>query len=87
MKTIILYENFLVLSPSEDHFEVVKSEGSFILDSNGKKYIDFLMGWCVGNFGWDNVEIKNAINNLETPDYVYPNLLYRPWGELAKLLV
>jgi adenosylmethionine-8-amino-7-oxononanoate aminotransferase len=85
METNALYKNFFGRNPSKDDFEIVKSEGSFILDSNGKQYIDFLMGWCVGNFGWDNLEIKNAMSN-DTPDYVYPNLLYRPWGELAKLL-
>lgn len=81
-----LYRKFLALSPSALDFEIVKSDGSCIFDSNGKKYIDFIMGWCVGNIGWGNVEIKNAINKSDSPDYVYPSLLYKPWSELAELL-
>ena len=23
-----------------------------LTDARGRKYIDFVMGWCVGNFGW-----------------------------------
>lgn len=86
MKTSHLYDNFLGRKPLDDEFEIVKSEGFHIYDSQGKKYIDFLMGWCVGNFGWGNPEIKNAIAAMDAPSYVYPNFLYRPWGELAQLL-
>ena len=28
--------------------KVEKAEGSFIFDNQGRKYIDFVMGWCVG---------------------------------------
>ena len=34
---------------------VAKSKGVFVYDERGRKYIDFFMGWCVGNIGW-NVE-------------------------------
>ncbi|MDP2692315.1 MAG: aspartate aminotransferase family protein [bacterium] len=71
--------------PAED-LEIVKSEGNFLFDSKGKKYIDFLMGWCVGNIGWGNKEIKKRISRYKGPDYVRPDYLYRPWAELAKLL-
>ncbi len=30
--------------------EVAKVDGSVVTDTRGKKYIDFVMGWCVGNF-------------------------------------
>jgi len=38
--------------------EVVDSKDSYIIDKNGKKYLDFVMGWCVGNAGWN----KRSIN-------------------------
>jgi adenosylmethionine-8-amino-7-oxononanoate aminotransferase len=82
MQTTALYENFFGRKPIEDDFEITKSQGSFIYDAQGKKYIDFLMGWCVGNLGWDHLEIKP----LDIPSYVYPQLMYKPWGELAQLL-
>lgn len=66
--------------------EIVKAKGSFLYDANGKKYIDFLMGWCVGNIGWGVEEIKNAIREFDGPEYIRPFYLYKPWVELAELL-
>jgi adenosylmethionine-8-amino-7-oxononanoate aminotransferase len=66
--------------------EIKRSAGSFVYDTKGKKYIDFLMGWCVGNMGWGNEVTAKAIQNFKGPDYVYPGLLYKPWTELAELL-
>lgn len=71
--------------PAED-LEIVKSNGNLLFDSKGKKYIDFLMGWCVGNIGWGNKEIKKKISQYKGPDYVKPEYLYKSWAELAKLL-
>lgn len=66
--------------------EIIKAEGSFLHGSDGKKYIDFLGGAGVGNLGWANKEIEEAIKNSQRPPYVYPNLYYEPWIELAELL-
>lgn len=44
------------------------------------------MGWCVGNFGWDDPELERRIERFRGPDYVYPEYRYRPWEELATLL-
>ncbi len=66
--------------------EVVKAEGSFVYDANGKKYIDFLGGAGVGNLGWGVQEIEDAIRNNDRPSYVYPNFRYKPWTELAEML-
>lgn len=66
--------------------DVVKTEGSFIFDRAGKKYIDFVMGWCVGNSGWGNPEIRNHLKNFTGPEYVNPGFLYEPWVTLAELL-
>jgi len=29
---------------------VARTNGNIVTDSRGKKYLDFVMGWCVGNF-------------------------------------
>jgi adenosylmethionine-8-amino-7-oxononanoate aminotransferase len=76
----------LVRSSSDYDIELVSSDGSFITDANGKQYIDFMMGWCVGNFGWGNSRIMNAVKNYDGPAYVYPGFKYKPWDELASLL-
>ena len=36
------------------------SADSYLTDARGRKYIDFMMGWCVGNLGWGNTEIRAA---------------------------
>jgi acetylornithine/succinyldiaminopimelate/putrescine aminotransferase len=66
---------------------IARSEGSFVYDESGRKYIDFLMGWCVGNFGWGNPELLDAIAEFKGPEYVYPGFAYARWTELAELLV
>ena len=66
--------------------EVRRAQGDFVYDRRGKKYIDFVMGWCVGNFGWGNPEIVRAAQRYDGPDYVYPEYSYAAWGELARLL-
>src|SRR6186713_2216008 len=66
--------------------EVAATEGSIVTDSRGRKYIDFVMGWCVGNFGWRPAAIGKALERFKGPDYVYPGYSYAPWTELARLL-
>lgn len=66
--------------------EVSKTKGSFVIDKSGKKYIDFLTSWCVGNVGWGNPEILERLKNFTGPEYVNPNFLYEPWVNLAEWL-
>jgi 4-aminobutyrate aminotransferase-like enzyme len=65
---------------------VRRTEGSFVIDARGRKYIDFVAGWCVGNFGWGNRQLEQAIRHSKAPDYVYPQYGYRRWDELTELL-
>lgn len=69
-----------------EDIEVVRSEGSILLGPNGRKYIDFAMGWNVGNLGWGTEHLKQIITQYDGPSYVHPDYLYRPWTELAALL-
>lgn len=66
--------------------QIVKSQGSYLYGPRGEKYIDFLMGWCVGNIGWGNTTVLKKRKNFVGPDYVNPRYLYQPWAELAKIL-
>ena len=65
---------------------VARSRGSYVFDNRGRKYVDFLAGWCVGNFGWSNSRLERARRSFSGPDYVYPGDSYAPWEELAGLL-
>src|SRR4029078_3887468 len=66
--------------------QVAATNGSIVTDSRGRKYIDFVMGWCVGDFGGRPAAIAKAIERFNGPDYVYPGYAYAPWTELARLL-
>jgi acetylornithine/succinyldiaminopimelate/putrescine aminotransferase len=67
--------------------QVARTNGNIVTDARGKKYIDFVMGWCVGNFGWRPPAITKALERFKGPDYVFPEHGYAPWTELARLLV
>jgi adenosylmethionine-8-amino-7-oxononanoate aminotransferase len=77
---------FLGRDSEAEEFQVTRTEDSCVFDANGKRYIDFLAGWCVGNLGWGNKEIARALTRSTSTAYVYPYFLYRPWVELAELL-
>src|SRR3569832_3012456 len=62
------------------------SADSYLTDARGRKYIDFMMGWCVGNLAWGSTEFRAAAREFDGPDYAHPNYLYRPWAQLAEML-
>src|SRR4051812_50069344 len=64
---------------------VGNSADSFLTDARGRKYIDFMMGWCVGNLGWGNTEIRAAARRFDGPDYIIPDYLYRPWVQFSEI--
>lgn len=86
MKTQQQDKNFVGRDLPALNLDIAASKGNHLIDRRGKKYIDFLMGWCVGNVGWSNRQVQVAVGNFKGPDYVNPCYLYRPWGELAELL-
>ena len=65
---------------------VARAQGSHVWDDQRKKYIDFIMGWCVGNLGWGLPEIRDAIGRTNHPEYIYPHYDYKGWHDLAELL-
>lgn len=72
-------------SPAED-VELVGARGSYLQGADGRRYVDFAAGWCVGNLGWDVREIRARLRRFQGPDYVHPSHLYGPWAELAQQL-
>jgi acetylornithine/succinyldiaminopimelate/putrescine aminotransferase len=85
MAASALEKNYLGMSETPE-VRVTRAQGSFVFDQRGRKYIDFVMGWSVGNFGWANPAITRAARRFKGPDYIYPEYSYAPWGELARLL-
>ena len=67
---------------------IAKGEGCFLFDEQGKRYIDFAGGWCVGTHGWGNKEVAEAvIEEAKHALYVPPTLQWKKWDLLADLLV
>jgi adenosylmethionine-8-amino-7-oxononanoate aminotransferase len=85
MKLRQLDRRFLGRESEPEEIQVVRTEGCYVYDERGRRYIDFLSGWCVGNFGWGNSEIVKRPQRRR-PDYVNPEYLYGPWVDLARLL-
>lgn len=75
---------YLAREDSAEGVQFARSQGCFLFDQHGKKYIDFTAGWCVGNLGWDNKEIRAAVRDFDGPTYVHPDYLYRGWADLAE---
>jgi acetylornithine/succinyldiaminopimelate/putrescine aminotransferase len=73
-------------SPPRDT-QIVAAEGSRVRDARGRSYIDFQMGWCVGNLGWNPPEIVSRLHAFDGPSYVPLDMAYAPWAELAERLV
>ena len=47
--------------------EVADAAGDYVTDVDGNRYLDFAMGWCVGNLGWKHPEIEAAMQqDLDT---------------------
>ena len=86
MEMNLVDQEYFARESEPKHIQVANAEGSYLIDSKGKRYIDFSMGWCVGNIGWNNEEINNAIKNFHGPTYVQPQFEYQPWIDLAQLL-
>jgi acetylornithine/succinyldiaminopimelate/putrescine aminotransferase len=80
-------KRFLVQHGGTAEIEVARERGNLVYDARGRKYIDFMMGWCVGNFGWARPALRRRAHAFRGPDYIYPKYTYRPWRELAQLLV
>src|SRR5688572_1931499 len=79
-------EQFFMSTEEPEDIQIVRTVDEFIYDQNGKRYIDFNSGWCVGNLGWRRKEIQSKINSAKIPDYIAPGYHYRGWVELAALL-
>ena len=68
---------------------IVKGEGSFLIDSTGKRYLDACGGAAVSSLGHDNARVKAAIaKQMETLSFAHTGLFTnQPAEELADFLI
>lgn len=82
------FDQYVLPSYQRFPITIVKAEGSYIYDSDGKKYLDFLSGWSVSNLGHRPPAVVDAIKRQADELIHVPNVFYlEPQGQLAKLLV
>ena len=76
-------------SPHPLAIEISKAKGSYIYDTSGKKYLDFVAGVSANSLGHNNEKITEAIKNqLDSYAHVmvYGEFIQQPQVELCKLL-
>lgn len=80
-------DNFVANTYARFDLEIVKGKGAFLIDSDGKKYIDFNSGIAVNTFGIaDKVWLKAVKSQLKKIQHA-SNLYYtKPCAILAKTL-
>ncbi len=68
--------------------EIAGGEGCYLIDRDGKRYLDFIAGWCVGNIGWKNPVVRKAIEAEAKEGRYVPQLFRDPRAEaFAKTLI
>lgn len=80
-------KEFLFRDSQPYPLEIVNSKGSYLIGRDGKKYLDFMAGWCVGNAGWKKKELLDAITKFKGPEYVPPSYIYERWEVLAEKII
>jgi acetylornithine/succinyldiaminopimelate/putrescine aminotransferase len=86
-KDTVKQKEFLFRDSQPYPLEIIDSQGSYLIGKDGKRYLDFMAGWCVGNAGWKKKEILDAISKFKGPEYVPPTYIYNRWEVLAEKLV
>lgn len=69
--------------------QISKAEGSYIYDTDNKKYLDFVAGVSAANLGHNNITIKEAVKkqiDLYWHVMVYGEFIQKPTVELCKLI-
>tara|TARA_R110002074_G_scaffold187521_1_gene353246 strand:- start:3612 stop:4787 length:1176 start_codon:yes stop_codon:yes gene_type:complete len=76
-------------SPYPLSIEIEKAKGSYIYDTKGKKYLDFVAGVSANSLGHQHPQVHKAIKNQldrYTHVMVYGEFIQKPQLDLCKLL-
>ena len=76
-------------SPYPLALEISHAKGSYIYDTSGKKYLDFVAGVSANSLGHNHSKIKKAVVDqldMHTHVMVYGEFVQKPQVELCKLL-
>jgi len=76
-------------SPHPLALEISHAKGSYIYDTSGKKYLDFVAGVSANSLGHNHPKVSEAIKNQidkYTHVMVYGEFIQEPQVDLCKLL-
>ena len=85
----IFHTHLAPTSPYPLSIQISKAEGSYIIDTNGKKYLDLISGIGVSSIGHGNEAVKNAIKEQVDKHLhvmVYGEFIQQAQNELAMQL-
>ena len=82
------FNQYVISCYTRNPIIITKGKGSYVWDSNGKKYLDLFPGWGVGSLGHCHPAVVNAIKKQSKKLIHVPNNFYNePQGKLAQLLI
>ena len=86
-KIIGLYDNYVIPNYARNPVVLVKGEGVYVWDENGKRYLDLFSGWAVSSLGHCHPDVAKAIQDQAVTLTHVPNVFYTgPQGVLAKYI-
>lgn len=87
-QTINLFNQYVIGCYTRNPVVIVRGKGSWVWDSNGKKYLDLFPGWGVNGLGHCHPKVVKAVVNQAKQLIHVPNNYYNePQGRLAQLLI
>jgi acetylornithine/N-succinyldiaminopimelate aminotransferase len=86
-ETIEIFEKFVIGNYTRAPVVLVRGEGSYVWDAEGKKYLDLFPGWGVNGLGHCHAKVVAAIREQATKLIHIANNFYSlPQGKLAELI-
>jgi len=86
-ETIALFEKYVIPNYTRYPISLVRGEGSFVWDAEGKRYLDLFPGWGCNMLGYCPPPVVRAIQEQVTRLIHVPNTWYtQAQGRFAELL-
>lgn len=85
----LFFEHMAMTSDTPMGLEITHAEGNYLVDVNGKKYLDLISGIAVSNLGHGNEKIKKAVIDQVNQNMhlmVYGEYIQSPQVKLAERL-
>ncbi len=86
-KVIENFDNYVIPNYSRNPIVLVKGEGVYVWDEDGKRYLDLFSGWAVSSLGHCHPNVTRATQDQAATLVHVPNTFYsEPQGRLAKYI-